>query len=474
MNDKSEVKNAWRLVFLREMAELWIWGKALYLIFLFSILLGVMAFVFASNSELDLIPPKEMVFLILEGTIVVGVFIGLIIGADCISGERERATLEALLLTPTSRRQIMAGKFLAAITPWPAAMIISIPYMAVLAQGDEAFGQGIIWGSILGTLLAPAFTGFGILVSSWSNNNKGSLFVSLTVFLLFLIPTQFPGSAQTGAMGRLLKEVNPIESVNHFLEKILVNNRTLEEVGIFLMAPILFATIVFALLFFVAGPGLRLESGGRRWFKFSFGRTVAILMAIGLPITLVNAPAGAQEMASQESKEVAAPELLPMQISIDADYKMVKTGDHFFYNTVVTNNGTENTPPSIVAMNIINIDGAGDPVDPEDWSPQRTQYIESIAPGESLTLSWKISTIFAGDYMIYMVLIPAPDGPKATIQPIASSGIHVTVEAFTRINPGGVLPYVVAGPIVLIAGMAFLFWYRRRRVETVDDSTDDS
>ena len=64
-------------------------------------------------------------FLTLLNSISFGVFIGLIIGADGISGERERGTLEVLLLTPTSRRQLMIGKLLAALTPWPAAFLIS-------------------------------------------------------------------------------------------------------------------------------------------------------------------------------------------------------------------------------------------------------------------------------------------------------------------------------------------------------------
>jgi len=182
----------WWIVFRRELAELWIGGRALQLIILFSIFLGIMSFVLASNSELSLIPPKEMVYLTLGAAINVGLFIALIIGADSISGERERATLEALLLTPASRRQIVVGKFLAAVSPWPAAFAISCPYLAVLSQGDEVLGQALLWGAVLGTLLAPAFTGFGMLVSIWSNSNKTSLFASLTLYVLFLLPTQFP------------------------------------------------------------------------------------------------------------------------------------------------------------------------------------------------------------------------------------------------------------------------------------------
>src|SRR5262249_42624322 len=120
--------STWWIVFKRELADLWIGGKAPILLLIYSILLGILTYVLASNSELSLVPPREMTFETLRSALEMGLFIGLVLGADSISGERERNTLESLLLTPTSRRQILAGKFLAALTPWPAAMAMTVPF----------------------------------------------------------------------------------------------------------------------------------------------------------------------------------------------------------------------------------------------------------------------------------------------------------------------------------------------------------
>ena len=249
---------AWWLVFTRELADLWIGGKALALILIYGILLGIMSFGIASDSELDLIPPKEMVFFTLQIVIAAGIFIGLIIGADSLSGERERATLEALLLTPASRRQLVLGKFLAAISPWPVTLAITIPYMYVLAQGDEIFGEAVFWGVLLGSLLTLGFTGLGMLVSFWSNTNKTSYFLSLTLYLLCLVPTQWIGPLQKGFVGKFVQRVNPMEATNEFLEKILVNHRSLHEFQSWLRSPVVFAVLVLVLLFLYASPRLRL------------------------------------------------------------------------------------------------------------------------------------------------------------------------------------------------------------------------
>ena len=117
-------------------------------------------------------------------------------------------------------------------------------------------------------------------------------------------------------------------------------------------------------------------------------------------------------------------------------------------------------------MNIINLDAQGDVVDPEDWSPQRSQYLASLAPGESADQSWLINTILEGEYMVYMVVVPAPSSLDATSQPVASSGIHLKVNPFTRLNPGGILPLAFGTPIILLLIMMGIIRVRRRGIDT--------
>jgi hypothetical protein len=148
------------------------------------------------------------------------------------------------------------------------------------------------------------------------------------------------------------------------------------------------------------------------------------------------------------------------------DYMVVKTGDTVEFNTAVTNTSAEASPPLIVAMNVINLDATGDVVDPEDWSPQRTQYIETLGAGQTASQHWIINTILDGDYMVYMVLIPEPGSQETTSQPVASTGIHLTVTPFTRLNPGGILPYVIGGPVVLAVATFLIYRLRRQAIDT--------
>lgn len=510
----------WWVVFTRELTDLWVGGRALYLILIYSIVLGIIAYVLASSSELSLIPPKEMVFETLKDVIAIAAIISLIIGADSISGERERATLEALLLTPTSRRQIVVGKFLAAVSPWPVALAITVPYWSVLSQGDEVFGPAVLWSAIMGSLLAAALAGLGMLASIWSNSNKTSFFVSLGIYVLLLIPSKLPGTAQTGATGEFLQWVNPTAATDHFLAKILVNNRTLDEFWPWLTTPVVFPILVLGLLFLYASPNLRLETGKASAVWRNWGRVAGLILAACLMVSLGAPSATAFEEAAsvpselsqvregeqttlaaplaepqppQPGEEEETPEAepstgskppqpgeeektprsaaspnpeLPLQLSVNLGYKEVKAGDPILFNTMVTNNGSEESPPVTLAMNIINLEATGDVVDPEDWSPERTQYTEHLAPGQSVKHSWRVNAILDGDYLVYIVVIPEPNGPEATSQPVASSGIHLTVAPYTSLNPGGVLPLALGTPIGLTLVTSVVHWLRRRGIDT--------
>ncbi|GAB2760679.1 hypothetical protein GCM10027039_21200 [Terrabacter koreensis] len=447
----------WWLVLRREFVELWTGGRVLVLLILFSLVMSVTSVLRELESDLSLIPPVEMAFLTILSGISFGLFVGMVIGADGVSGERERATLEPLLLTPAEPRQIILGKFLAAMSPWPVTFLLTVPYVVVLAHGDESVPEGLLLGALLGGLLAIAFTGFGMLLSIWARSNRASLFASLVVYLVFLIPTQWPGSAQKGDLGYLIQQFNPLQASSEFLEKVLVNNRTVAEKMPYLLAAVFAALGVLAVLFLYAAPRVRLDRDASRPGRPRAGHlSGALVVALvgGVTLALVAGPAPRAAAAPGAGGQ-------GLQISVDLQYKTVNAGDEIEFDTVVTNAGSTDTAPLNVAMNIVKT-GKGDPVDPEDWSPERTQQVDALAPGESSDQTWTVEAILEGDYLVYLTVLPQPSGPNATSQPVSSPGIHLTVKPFATTNPGGVLSVAIGTPVALMLITAVPMLRRRR------------
>jgi hypothetical protein len=111
-----------------------------------------------------------------------------------------------------------------------------------------------------------------MLVSFWSNANRTSLFISLSIYMLFLLPALLPGQAQKGLVGKFFQRSNPLAAADEFLEKMIVNNRSLSDYGSWLKGPYVFPIVVFILLFLYAAPRLRLEAGGKSLFRLRWGR----------------------------------------------------------------------------------------------------------------------------------------------------------------------------------------------------------
>jgi ABC-2 type transport system permease protein len=191
----------------------------------------------------------------------VGVLVTLVVSADGISGERERGTLESLLVTPVSRRSIIAGKLVAALTMWFATFVITIPYVWVLARGVGILGQALTLGLLVGTLVALGLGSVGLLISGMCNTNKTSIAASIFLLLILFAPTQLPSGLPQGWFFDVLLRANPVASALAYISSMLVEGHGWTEDLSFLITPLLTAIIAGGALV-LAGPRLvRLTPG---------------------------------------------------------------------------------------------------------------------------------------------------------------------------------------------------------------------
>jgi ABC-2 type transport system permease protein len=190
----------------------------------------------------------------------VGVLVTLLVSADAVSGERERGTLESLLLTPMSRRGILLGKLTAAFTLWLAAFIVAIPYLWVLGRGVSLLTKALVLGLVIGTVLALALAAFGLLVSAVSNSNKASLAISFLVLLALFAPTQLP-AMPTSWVGDLLTRVNPLGSATTYISAVLVKGHDWARDLSYLISPVAALLIAGGLLLTIGPRFVRLIGG---------------------------------------------------------------------------------------------------------------------------------------------------------------------------------------------------------------------
>lgn len=137
---------------------------------------------------------------------------GMNIAIDVSAGEKERKTLEALLLSPASRLEIVFGKFLAVASTASATIILSLASMYAafklfppdLGQGEIAInltigGVAIMLG--IGVFLAIMFSGLLLSVAIFAKSYKEAQNYITPFYLVAVLPVailgQLPGFKPT-------------------------------------------------------------------------------------------------------------------------------------------------------------------------------------------------------------------------------------------------------------------------------------
>jgi hypothetical protein len=150
-------------------------------------------------------------------------------------------------------------------------------------------------------------------------------------------------------------------------------------------------------------------------------------------------------------------------VTVTLDRARVATalGDGFGFSSRITNTSRRPLAGLVAHLNIVSL-GGGAYVDPEDWSPRRTQYLSPLEPGGSVDLSWSVTAVNGGRLGVYVTVLPSrpPNTPSAGLA--VGPPIDLRVAERRTLNSGGVLFVALGVPGLLALAMAGLHARRRR------------
>jgi ABC-2 type transport system permease protein len=251
--------NRFRVVAAQELRDLWFTGRGLPLMLAYTLLLSVTGYLVVSNRALNFLEQREAVSLTVQVAVGVAALLVLVVCADAISGERERGTLESLLLTPSPRSVLVAGKGAAGLGLWIGAYALSVPYLWYLARGTGVLSRALIGGFAVGTLIVLFLAALGLLISTLSSSNRVSLSVSFFLLLALFFPTQLPTGPQSG-IGDFLLRIDPVTAGLHYLSELIIRARPAGENLGWLVGPLVLA-VVAVVAAGVVGAHLSLRPG---------------------------------------------------------------------------------------------------------------------------------------------------------------------------------------------------------------------
>jgi len=133
-----------------------------------------------------------------------------------LAEEKKTGTLEILLTKAVTDRQVVVGKFLAALLLVCIALLFTFPYVITLANiGDIDAGQ-ILCGYAGLVLMSGAYISIGVYASSLTNNQIVAFLLAMSIGLFFHIIFEVLSSSFTGVLGQVFSTL----SLNNHFESI--------------------------------------------------------------------------------------------------------------------------------------------------------------------------------------------------------------------------------------------------------------
>jgi sodium transport system permease protein len=148
---------------------------------------------------------------------------------DLTAGEKERATLETLLLSPATRGEIVFGKFLAvwlfsALTAlwnlawlgggsWLASLVLNLPLMRFAA---------LFWCAVITIFLAALFSAVSMALGAYARSTKEGQYYLLPIFVITMPLTFLP--LLPGVELNWVYSLVPITGATLLLQKLMQPN----------------------------------------------------------------------------------------------------------------------------------------------------------------------------------------------------------------------------------------------------------
>jgi ABC-2 type transport system permease protein len=217
-----------------------------------SLIFSLVTYLLLTDKELSLLDQGEMLLILSEVVLALGIFMSVITASSAISNEIESGTFESLLLTPITSSQISMQKTMSIITLWIILYVISIPYIVVASSGTNLGLSAILYTGLYGTLLVTGISLLSVAISGRLRSSKNSIMIMLMVTLILLAPSIFfATSLKKSDFGIALENVNPASHAINSIDSVVVDNEQMLLQQINHVWPIIVFTVLCGLLFVI-------------------------------------------------------------------------------------------------------------------------------------------------------------------------------------------------------------------------------
>lgn len=240
--------NAPYLIARKEAGELLLDLRGLLWLMAVAVVLSAFSLLLVGSTELSLLDNAQAVYDMTAIVTALGSLLALIVGVDAVAGERERASLVPLLLTPVSRGAILVGKLGGVAIAWTVLYALSLPYLWAVGSTGQNMADGMLVTALLGTPVVLIFGFFGFGLGSRTGSTRAALLTGLVTLVLSASPLLLGPSLRQSAVGRMFDAINPFSAAVNAYDAVIIDSQSIAGQGVHLATTLawLLASLWFA------------------------------------------------------------------------------------------------------------------------------------------------------------------------------------------------------------------------------------
>jgi ABC-type transport system involved in multi-copper enzyme maturation permease subunit len=204
-------------------------GRSTTFLIAAAIVLSAYAALLVSNKELSLLGNAEAVYQMGSILLGLGCLVAVIRASDSFAGERERQTLEALLVAPVSPTAAAGAKAMGTLVSWGLVFAVGVPYVWAVGSTGQNLVPGLSYLFLAGTLAVVAFGGLTMAISARVRSAKAALSVGIALLLFAAAPLLLGASLRQNAVGRFFDYLNPFANATNTLDSVVIDGQGLSH-----------------------------------------------------------------------------------------------------------------------------------------------------------------------------------------------------------------------------------------------------
>ncbi len=199
-------------------------GMGLYLTA--SLVLSAFGLLLVGNTELSLLDNAQAVYMMAGIILALAALIAVVRGSDGFAGERDRETLEALLISPASGEDLALGKLTALMVSWLLLYLLAVPYLWAVGSAGQNLSAALLYLFLAGTILMTIFGALVLSLSARVKSFKSAMSAGLILFLFAAAPVALGPSLRQSFIGRVLDWLNPFAVAMNMLDAVIIDSQT--------------------------------------------------------------------------------------------------------------------------------------------------------------------------------------------------------------------------------------------------------